>query len=68
MLIKLSYLCLLPTQKVDFFVLDKLLINNIYKNIHTLIVFNKIDEASEEDIENIKQVYSNSGYPTFYKC
>lgn len=52
--------------KPDFSVIDRILINNMYHNIDTILVFNKIDEVSDEEILYIKNIYKNSGIKTFF--
>lgn len=52
--------------KIDFLVLDKILINNQSNNIPSLIVLNKVDEADEAVINYIKSVYKDSKYKLFF--
>lgn len=52
----------------DFLLLDKMLITASLKNIKPIILFNKIDRSSGQDIERIKKVYENTGYDLFFLC
>lgn len=52
--------------KPDFTVLDKIVLNNLTKNIYSIIIFNKSDETNQEFINYIKTSYSNSGIPIFF--
>lgn len=46
--------------------MDKILIFFEYYDIDTLICFNKVDDASEEDIEAIESHFSHTGYEFLY--
>ena len=46
--------------------MDKILIFFEYYDIDTLICFNKVDDASEEDIEAIESHFSHTGYELLY--
>lgn len=46
--------------------MDKILIFFEYYDIDTLICFNKVDDASEEDIEAIESHFSYTGYELLY--
>ena len=46
--------------------MDKILIFFEYYDIDTLICFNKVDDASEEDIEAIESHFSHAGYELLY--
>jgi len=52
----------------DFLLLDKMLITASLKNIKPIILFNKIDQGTKQDIERIKKVYENTGYNMFFLC
>ncbi|HOV25351.1 MAG TPA: ribosome small subunit-dependent GTPase A [Pseudobacteroides sp.] len=52
----------------DFLLLDKLLITASIKKIKPVILFNKIDQGTEQDIKRIKKVYENTGYKMFFLC
>ncbi len=46
----------------DLLMLDKQLAYSEYLKIKPIIVLNKIDLASKDEIDNIKQIYENIGY------
>ena len=46
--------------------MDKILIFFEYYDIDTLICFNKVDDASEEDIEATESHFSHTGYELLY--
>lgn len=52
--------------KPHFNLLDRFLVMMEQKNIKTILVFNKIDIAKEEDIQQIKEVYQASGYTLLF--
>lgn len=50
----------------DFLLLDKMLITASIKDIKPVILINKIDKSTEEDVEKVKKVYGNTGYKMFF--
>ena len=51
---------------VNFLLLDKMLINAKKQNLEVLICFNKIDLASNEEIDKIKIDYGNCGCKLYF--
>ncbi|HEY9059510.1 MAG TPA: ribosome small subunit-dependent GTPase A [Pseudobacteroides sp.] len=50
----------------DFLLLDKMLITASIKDIKPVILINKIDKSTEEDVEKVKKAYENTGYKMFF--
>ena len=50
--------------KVNFLLLDKMIINSLINKIKVHLIFNKIDLSNEKQIEEIKEMYSM--YPLFF--
>lgn len=54
--------CALKQPDISFFLLDKMLINAYNENVDIYICFNKCDLCTKEEIEEIKNIYKNSGF------
>lgn len=52
--------------KPHFNLLDRFLVMMEQKNIPIVLVFNKLDIASQEEVDNIKQIYGKSGYELLF--
>jgi len=50
----------------NFNLLDRFLIYMESENVPCIIVFNKDDLASEDEIDTIREAYINAGYPIFF--
>lgn len=48
--------------KPNFNLLDKFLIMAEKENIEVIICFNKVDTVTDEEVEDIKQIYKDTGY------
>lgn len=54
----------LKNPKVNFLLLDKMIINSLINNIKVNLIFNKSDLSNKNQIEEIKEIYSM--YPLFF--
>ena len=51
---------------IKYRLLDKIILFFEYNDIDIKLLFNKVDEASSNDIENVKEQYSESGYEMLF--
>jgi len=58
----------LQDPKPNLGLLDHLLVIAEIENINPVICFNKTDLDNIEHIENIKEIYSGTGYPLLFTC
>lgn len=52
--------------KPNFNLLDRFLLMMEYQQVPTVICFNKTDMVSEEQMEQLRQIYKASGYPLLF--